>query len=104
MRAGRIGEPIRIHATDRAATPLEFSWRGRRHRVREVIRLLEGGRYQLRTDSGMRCQVSQHDASWEIDQLLLSRPSLRTSARLRPIRTGQNSLEAGSLTSPREKK
>lgn len=102
MRAGHIGEPIRIHARDRADTPLEFSWRGRRHRVREVIRLLDGGRYQLRTHSGMRCQVSQHDASWQIDQLLLSRPSLHRSDKPGLVRKVRNSLEAGSLLGPKE--
>lgn len=75
MKRGRIAEPIWVHATGGANIPLEFSWRGKRHRVREVIRLLEGGRYQLRTSTGMRCQVSRRSAYWQIDQLLFNERS-----------------------------
>lgn len=76
VKLGRIGEPIRVHALGVGDAPLEFSWRGRRHQVRQVIRLLEGGRYQLRTNAGLRCQVSRGQAFWQLDRLL---PSGRTT-------------------------
>ncbi len=65
-----IGEPIRVHAVGVGDAPSEFSWRGRRHRVRRVLRLVEQGRYQLRTHSGLLCQISRSPAFWQIDRLL----------------------------------
>lgn len=69
MRPLQIGEPITVSRSGVAEMPLEFHWRGRRHRVVRVeghARPAErsafsgwGRRLNLRTDSGLRCEVQQ---------------------------------------------
>jgi hypothetical protein len=70
MTRGRIAEPIAIHVMGKSGLPLEFSWRGRRHQIREVLGLVTDGRYQLRTASGLRCLISQQPGHWQLDRLI----------------------------------
>jgi len=86
MNVFGFGELVRVVPSARGVLPVEFTWRGRRHRVQSV----EGYRteskrrqtgvvqrrfYRLRTRSGLRCLLSQdvvHDI-WHMEHVLVNR-------------------------------
>lgn len=69
MKAIQIGEMIHVARSGVAQTPLEFHWRGRRHRVVRVQerpgsrararKTTAGRQLSLRTSNGMRCHIWQ---------------------------------------------
>lgn len=69
MTGGKISEPIAVHLLGGGGLPLEFSWRGRRHRVRRVLGLARAGGYRLRTASGLCCLISQRAGRWQLERL-----------------------------------
>jgi hypothetical protein len=69
MTRGRIGEPIVMHVLGKGGLPLEFFWRGRRHRVRQLLGLPSEGGYRLRTTSGLCCLISKRPGHWQMDRL-----------------------------------
>ncbi len=74
-----IGLPLRdrvlVRATGPLDLPLEFTWRGKRHRVYRIDPVrsaVRHGRYSLTTTDGMRCVVyqDQHNRTWHIERIL----------------------------------
>jgi hypothetical protein len=78
-----MSEPVKVIRGRGAVWPSEFTWRGRRHRIRsvEVFRWVEanagvgaprGMRMRLRTASGLRCWLSQEPGReiWTIERML----------------------------------
>jgi hypothetical protein len=77
-----FGEVVRVSTPGTAAVPEEFTWRGRRHRIRSVEDYqMKTGRgrngsykrhvYRLRTSSGMHCQLSLDvgRGAWRMDKI-----------------------------------
>ena len=80
-----FGELVRVVPSARGVLTIEFTWRGRRHRVQSVegyrteSKLRQTGVaqrrfYRLRTKSGMRCLLSQDVANdiWHLEHVLVS--------------------------------
>lgn len=72
MRALDLGERVVVGLRRGDGLPLEFTWRGRRHRVREAS-AVAGARQGLRcrTESGLRCLLA-HDAArgvWRLERI-----------------------------------
>jgi hypothetical protein len=78
-----MGEPVHVTRGPGGSWPSEFTWRGRRHRVRRVesfhwveAKAVEGKtrvmRIRLRTTGGMRCWLSQDPGRdlWRIERVL----------------------------------
>ncbi|HEY44146.1 MAG TPA: hypothetical protein G4O11_09210 [Anaerolineae bacterium] len=70
--------------------PLEFTWRGRRHRVRSVESfhtetkshrngVIQRRFFRLRTASGMRCLLSQEveRETWHLEKVLINQGGVR---------------------------
>jgi len=85
MSAFGFGELVRMAPSARGVLPIEFTWRGRRHRVQRVESYRVENRrrrtgvvqrrfYHLRTVSGMRCLLSQDVARdiWHLEHVLVS--------------------------------
>lgn len=81
MRAIRIGEQIHVARSGVAQTPLEFHWRGRRHRVVTVESrpgsrsrypvAASGRQLSLKTTTGLRCHVLQEPggSGWWLESI-----------------------------------
>jgi len=78
-----MGEPVQVHRSSDGRFPSEFTWRGRRHRIRsiETLRWIEpqrpmsdarAVRIRLRTNEGLRCWLSQDPLRglWSIERVL----------------------------------
>lgn len=83
MTGWLVGEVVHLSGGVRSDLPNEFTWRGRRHRVRRVegyqlrtqIHAHETSRrkyYTLRTVNGLRCVLAQdvNRGIWTIDRVL----------------------------------
>ncbi len=86
MKVIGFGETLWVAASAGDALPAEFTWRGRRHRVRRIERfrmetypsrngLVRRRFFRLRTASGMRCLVSQDvdRDTWRMEKVVTSR-------------------------------
>ncbi|MGH2606224.1 MAG: hypothetical protein ACRDG5_06500 [Anaerolineales bacterium] len=73
MRALNLGERVIVGIRRRDGWPLEFTWRGRRHRVREATAVQAGARPGLRcrTESGLRCLLAHDPAAgvWRLERI-----------------------------------
>jgi hypothetical protein len=78
-----MGEPVQVHRSSEGRFPSEFTWRGRRHRIRsiETFRWIEpqrpmsgarAVRIRLRTSGGLRCWLSQDPVRglWSMERVL----------------------------------
>lgn len=90
MTTVEYGELVRVVPLTCGKFPLEFTWRGRRHRVRSVEGFHTETRsrrhgvirrrlFRLRTASGMRCLLSQdvERETWHLEKVLFSRGGVR---------------------------
>jgi hypothetical protein len=90
MTAVEYGELVRVVPMAFGIFPTEFTWRGRRHRVRSVERfdtetelchngVMRRRLYRLRTASGMRCLLSQdiERETWHLEKVLIGRGGVR---------------------------
>lgn len=90
MTTVEYGELVRVIPMATGAFPIEFTWRGRRHRVRSVegfnteIKPRHKGvirrrLFRLRTASGMRCLLSQdvERRTWHLEKVLIGRGGVR---------------------------
>jgi hypothetical protein len=77
MKSIGMGERVRVVAAG-AEVPAEFTWRGRRHRIRTIEALRVEPAHpglrnlRCRTDAGLRCWLA-HDARrgiWRIERIL----------------------------------
>jgi hypothetical protein len=77
MKSIGMGERVQV-AVAGQGVPAEFTWRGRRHRIRAIEALrVESGRpghrnLRCRTDAGLRCWLA-HEAGrdiWRIERVL----------------------------------
>ena len=72
-RAVKLHERVQVHVEGSGGLPLEFSWRGRRHRVRAVLEGpgRERSRFIVRTASGMRCTLAHEPdpRAWRIERV-----------------------------------
>jgi hypothetical protein len=89
-----MGEPVWM-ARLKDGIPLEFTWRGRRHRVRSAelsrqpalplgrrsSRGAQPRRYRLQTAEGLRCEVSEDPRRglWTMEKVFSAREVLRES-------------------------
>jgi hypothetical protein len=77
------GEVVRVSTPRTTIVPEEFTWRGRRHRIRSVEDFhMEMGRrwdgsferriYRLRTSCGMHCRLSLDvdSGDWRMDEVI----------------------------------
>ena len=84
------GELVRVVPMASGIFPFEFTWRGRRHRVRSVERfdtetkprrngVMRRRLFRLRTASGMRCLLSQdiERETWHLEKVLIGRGGVR---------------------------
>lgn len=76
MRSLGLGERVVVGPRRRDGLPLEFTWRGRRHRVREATAEQAGARPGLRcrTESGLRCLLAHDPARgiWRLERIYSS--------------------------------
>lgn len=76
MRSLDLGERVVVGTRRRDGLPLEFTWRGRRHRVREATAEPAGARAGLRcrTESGLRCLLAHDPARgiWRLERIYSS--------------------------------
>jgi hypothetical protein len=75
MSGLQLSGRLAVHAVGPTAMPLEFSWRGRRHVVRQVERVgsaARPGRYQLVTTDGLCCVVTldRERCTWQLERML----------------------------------
>jgi hypothetical protein len=90
MTAVDYGELVRVIPVASGIFPVEFTWRGRRHRVRSVERfdtetkprhngVMRRRLFRLRTASGMRCLLSQdiERETWHLEKVLIGRGGAR---------------------------
>lgn len=90
MTAVEYGELVRVIPVASGTFPTEFTWRGKRHRVRSVERFDTETRqrrsgvtrrrlFRLRTASGMRCLLSQdiERETWHLEKVLMGRGGVR---------------------------
>lgn len=90
MTAVEYGELVRVIPITSGIFPTEFTWRGRRHRVRSVERfdtetrprrsgVMRRRLFHLRTASGMRCLLSQdiERETWHLEKVLIGRGGVR---------------------------
>ena len=82
MIAYQFSEMVRVDSTPGSFYPVEFTWRGRRHRVRSIETYRTENKqswqgvvihrlFRLRTTSGMRYLLSQDVARniWHVDEV-----------------------------------
>ncbi len=82
MGSLRLGEGLHVRLAAGKGVPSSFVWRGRQHIVRSVEARRSAGEagaglyfFTLRTESGMRCEVS-FDAvrgAWRLEKILTSK-------------------------------
>jgi hypothetical protein len=83
MNGWLVGEVVHISSSTNTGMPMEFSWRGRRHRVKRVEDYRATTRshpsvnrkqssYALRTARGLRCVLSldERRGIWVMDRVL----------------------------------
>lgn len=90
MRALWCGELVHVASLKQGAFPVEFTWRGQRHRVRSIDHyrtdtqrhrdgVITCRLFRLRTENGMRCLLSQDAVRgiWHMEQVLVGRGDAR---------------------------
>jgi hypothetical protein len=83
MKGWLVGELVYMTKSTSAGLPMEFAWRGRRHRVKQVDDYRSRTRdhsfmgkrrrsYVLRTARGLRCVLSKDEGRgiWVMDRVL----------------------------------
>ena len=73
MKSLDLRERVTVEAWTGEGSPTEFTWRGRRHRVRQAraARAREGQAIRCQTETGLRCLLAQDPkhGTWRLERV-----------------------------------